>query len=622
MSRSVVRILNIVLVSAVLAAYNNCSASFHTSLASQSSPSIGGDQLSNDQQEVILGKQLYATNCAACHGPLESSSKKNANVARIGIAIDSQPAMSGLTILTDSQIRAIASSLSATVSEDSLACASAPDVGFVVMHRLNQFEYRNTIRSLTGVALSADASFPSEEISEFPNTAILLKTTAAQFDWYLNTAISVIDTVMASATLKAQIYTCDLSVATCWQNAIQAFASKAYRRPATSEEITQLRDLYQSLITKSATADVALGTVLQGILVSPQFLYRYNTLTDPANVAVRQKLNGYELASRISYFIWGDAPDATLVQKALAGELDNPAALKAEVARLLADARAGDNLSQNFFTYWLGLNEFKNRTPDPTKFPEFTTAVRSDMMTESRLFFRDLVTENHPLADLLSADFTYMNQNLSSFYGMGGVTGSAFQKVSLTGSLRSGALTHGSLMTVTSHSYGTSIVRRGAFIALNLQCIDIPAPPGGVGTFPPPNGRDSIRVRLEAHRSNPQCISCHATMDPPGFGLESYSAIGKLRTLDDEGFPLDTSGVLFNGKTFNNARQLASELTADRSFRRCGVRKLATFALGRTMNTYDQCTIDRIVNSAGTKTLQDIISEIIASDFFRSERGG
>ncbi len=604
-----------------LTLYNNC-APIHSSTQSILPTFIEPTDLTEQQELFFLGKTLYDNKCSQCHGPTESSTKKGRSANDIFSAIQSVPQMRIITNLSKNDIHAIAFALNYEEGDfEELACKNSPDVGSVAMHRLNYFEYRNTIRSVLGINLPIDPNFPPEEVAEFANTAVKLKISNQHMDWYLESALNVIDTLFSSNNLLQKFVDCDLNLDACRITALQLFTEKAFRRPAKVEEINHLISYNKSLIIQDMSQTEAMKLTFSSILISPQFLYRNTHLSQPNDVTVQEKLDNFELASRISYFLWGDVPDSTLLNKSITGQLDDSQELKSEIHRLLQNPKAVTHLSENFFSYWFGLHKFKSATPNPSLFPEFNELIRQDMITESRLYFQSLVKENGNLTMLLTKPKTYLNRNLAKYYNIPGSFDASFREVDLSSTSRLGILTHGSILTSTSHSSGTSIVRRGAFVALNLQCIEIASPPDGITALAPPNGQDSIRDRLEQHRSKPQCASCHKVMDPPGFGLENFNAAGQFRTLDDEGFPLDTQGELLSGDTFSNVRDLAELLSVDRNYKRCAIQKLSTFALGRNLQDFDSCTIEKIVNRAGDGTLEDIIFEIISSDSFMYERG-
>ncbi len=604
--------------------FNNCSPGFDSISSKKiSSQGLDGNGVSGISPSASSGSSLYEKKCAACHGPLITSTKLGADFSRIKSAILDIPQMASLSALTDKEVEAIAEALKEGAKNDTVACESAPDVGTVTMRRLNQFEYRNTIRSLTGVQLAPDSNFPTEENGEFPNNGRLLILNEQQFSWYMKTAAEVVNSMIDQESTRANAFRCFLTEEACWKKSISDFAARAYRRPASQDELNRLFAAYQKEMTQGSKETVAsLKIVLSGILLTPQFLYRNVNLSRPNDSAAKQALSQYEIATRMAYFIWGDQPDAQLFARASKNELSDAAVVKTEVLRMLADPRAGRNFGMNFFDYWMGTVDFSKSTPDQKVFPEFNESIRSSMKQETEKLFEEIVSTNRPLSELLTAEYSFLDERLAKFYGIPGVSGSNFVKTSLAGTNRVGALTHGSFLTVTSHSGGTSIVRRGGFIARRLQCIEVKSPPEGASTLPPPDGSKSIRDRLEYHRSIPQCASCHNIMDPPGFGLESFNAVGNYRTKDEEGFPLDTTGTLFDGSSFTSARELASILGNSEEFHRCGVSKMVTFALGRVLEDFDKCTVEKIKNRTKGKPISDVITEIILSDPFQYERGG
>jgi hypothetical protein len=315
-------------------------------------------------------------------------------------------------------------------------------------------------------------------------------------------------------------------------------------------------------------------------------------------------------------------PDDELMASAAAGRLGNEEELRSQVRRML-EHPAASALIDNFVEQWLQLRALREQHPSTAVFPEFDDALADSMMEETRLFMRDFIRGDRPFDQLLSAPFTYVDQRLAAHYGL--VTGDNphFRQVALTGSKRGGLLTQGSILTLTSFPTRTSPVRRGKWVLEQLLCSAPPPPPPGVGGLIPPSvDAPTVRKRLEQHRADPFCYSCHSVMDPIGFGLESFDAVGRLRN-EDNGHPVDASGVLPDGREFSNTAGLVQALQDDPRFVRCFVQKMFTYAIGRSPTATDQEFLDDLVArfaEAGYR-VPELIEELVVSRPFRFRRG-
>lgn len=421
---------------------------------------------------------------------------------------------------------------------------------------------------------------------------------------------------------------------------LSRFASRAYRRPATSAEVDRLVRIVADAESRGQKYEAGIQLALQAVLASPKFLFRLE-LDDRPESDDPRPLNEYQLASRLSYFLWSSLPDDELF--ALAGKQQLTANLDAQVGRMLQDPKA-KALVENFALQWLQLRRLAQFSPDPRLFPTFNERLRSAMLKETELFFEAIVKEDRPILDLLDADFTFLNETLARHYGIADtngnrvgpkptaprgqpIRGEQFVRVSLpAGSERGGLLTQASVLTVTSNPTRTSPVKRGRWVL--EQLLGTPPPP------PPPDVPEladnekavltgSLRQRMEQHRANPSCANCHARMDPLGFAFENYNAIGAFRAKDGD-FAIDPSGTLPDGKSFKGPAELKAILKEKKDlFARCLAEKMLTYALGRGLEYYDKPTLDRLQTAL---TRQDhkfsvLVSEIAKSDPFRLRRG-
>jgi hypothetical protein len=370
--------------------------------------------------------------------------------------------------------------------------------------------------------------------------------------------------------------------------------------------------------------DAAIELALQRLLVSPQFLFRIEA--DPPSVAAGAvyRVGDVELASRLSFFLWSSIPDDELLTVASRGRLSDPLELERQVRRMLVDPRASA-LPRNFGGQWLHLRNVRKAAPDPHLFPEFNENLREAFARETELLLQHQMREDRGVTELLTADYTFVNERLARYYGIPNVYGSHFRRVALEDDRRVGLLGHASVLTVTSDSTRTSPVRRGKWLLENLLGAPPPPPPPNVpalGENVAGKPAASVRARLEQHRRNPACASCHARMDPLGFALENFDAAGRWRT-DDAGVPVDASGVMPDGVAFNGPRELREALLGHRAeFVATVTERLLTYALGRGTEYYDVPAIRRILRESAPSDYRwsSLILGIVRSLPFQSKR--
>jgi hypothetical protein len=392
-----------------------------------------------------------------------------------------------------------------------------------------------------------------------------------------------------------RIFVCSQPTSNCARRIIEPLAHRAYRRPVTTNETDELVKLVEAAQARGNSFTDGIRLALEAVLVNPNFLFRIER--DPAGAAAVHPISDFELASRLSYFLWSSMPDDELLRLAEQNRLHLPEVLKAQTERLLADPRS-QSLADNFGGQWLQFRNLDVLKPDPQKFPEFDAGLRQAMRTETELFFAAIVREDRSILDFIDGRFTYLNERLAKHYGIEGVAGNEFRRVELDGRERSGVLTQASVLTVSSYPTRTSPVIRGKWVLENLLDTPPPPPPPDV---PPLNETAvgttvSLRQQLEQHRANAVCAGCHARMDPIGFGLENYDAIGRYRTSEGK-FPIDSSGTLPSGQSFSSAGELKSILRNDpRNFTRALSGKLLTYALGRGLEPYDRAALSTIIS--------------------------
>jgi hypothetical protein len=401
---------------------------------------------------------------------------------------------------------------------------------------------------------------------------------------------------------------------------IERFATRAFRRAVRNEEVDRLV-LFDDLAGQNGERfEKGIQLAVTAILCSPNFLFRVEADGRPFKPDQARPLNQYEVASRLSYFLWSSMPDEELFGLARQGKLKDGPILEAQVRRMIQDPKA-QALVENFAGQWLQLRNLRSFSPDPKLFPGFTEELRDAMETESELFFSSILTEERSIFDFLDADDTFLNETLASHYGIPGIRGKHFRKVQLPNGRRGGLITQASVLSVTSNPTRTSPVKRGKWILEQLLGTPPPPAPPNVPELEEQEGMltGSLRERMEQHRRDPNCATCHERMDPLGFGLENYNAIGAWRDQDGP-YPIDASGTLPSGKSFAGPEELKT-LLLDRAddFARNLTEKLMTYALGRGLETSDRCVVDRIVEilTQEEDTLTRLITEIVKSDPFQ-----
>ncbi len=408
----------------------------------------------------------------------------------------------------------------------------------------------------------------------------------------------------ADTPSRRRIFVCEPARAAdeeaCAARILETLARRAFRRPATGGDLEALLAFYRE---GRAEGDFRAGVrrALESILVDPEFLFRIERDPPGAAPGTAYRLRGVELAARLSFFLWASIPDDELLEAAVTGRLSDPDGLEAQVRRMLADERAG-TLVTNFAAQWLHLRRMRTVAPDVNAFPAFDENLRAALIRETELFVTSQLREDRGVVELLTADYTFVDERLARHYGIPGVYGPRFRRVRWTDGRRRGLLGHGSILTVTSLATRTSPVVRGKWILENVLGAPPPPPPPDVPELPERAGGGeaaSLRARLEAHRANPACSACHARMDPLGFALENFDAVGRWRETDGGGVPIDASGALPGGAVFDGAAGLRGVLRGRRGeFVAAFTEKLLTYAIGRGVEHYDRPAVRAIVREA------------------------
>ncbi len=398
------------------------------------------------------------------------------------------------------------------------------------------------------------------------------------------------------------------------------FMTRAYRRPATDDEMNRLMEIYLKFRQLGDSYEDSVKVCMQAVLVNPNFLFRVE-LDSATTTAKARDLGGYELASRLSYFLWNTMPDDRLFQLAASGELLKEPILRTEVLRMIGDPKA-ETFFQNFSTQWLQTGRLEEFSPDPAMFPGFDSPLRHDLEQEVTWFFADMIRENRPAMEFFTSDYTFLNRRLASHYRIPGAFDDSFRRVDVSAQNRGGVLGMGAILSVTSNPTRTSPVKRGKFVMEQVLGTPPPPPPPNVGVLEEDKAAitaKTVRERLEQHRADPSCASCHKPLDAYGFSLENYDAVGRWRTQDGP-FPVDTKGDLPDGRVIASPRDLKSYIvTRQDDVLRSLTEKILTYAVGRGLTATDYCEITDLIARVKKRggRMQPLIEEIVVSNAFR-----
>lgn len=504
---------------------------------------------------------------------------------------------------------------------------NANNPGRVVIRRLSHSEYQYSVKQLTGVDYDAKNKFPADGsggagFDNFPSTLFL---TPLKMERYYDAADEIMDKAYASSEqwrqmvptsykesifrklfnwvmriFKGPDFGMDRPVKAA-EDIIMPFASNAFRRFLEPNERESYINLFKEVYSGTTTGnrfDVAMMETFKAILISPNFLYRFEE-EQPVNHPYA--LSAFELASRLSFFLWSSLPDKELYEVAYRDDLHDPEVLQAQVRRMLKDPRAR-RLSESISTQWFGITKLKEGSPvDPERFPEFTTEVREAMYNELVEYFHHVMTESRNFLDLLDSDYTFLNETLANHYGIDGVVGEEMRRVGLTDRNRGGVLGMGSVLTATSLPLRTSPVLRGKWVLEEILGTPAPPPPPDAGELSEEEaGAEdaSIKDLLVLHRSKPECQSCHQKMDPIGFGLENFDPVGRWRESYGKGELIVAWDTLSTGEVFRSPAELKDILVDKKEmFARNLTEKLFTYAIGRRVEFKDELFVKELMDN-------------------------
>ena len=496
--------------------------------------------------------------------------------------------------------------------------------GYVMSRRLTRAEYVNTIRDLLGVEPKVEQLLPADGGGGegFDTDGDALFTSAISIEKYLQAADMSLSAALPDDASLARLHLlqpgAEMSNELAARRCIALFAARAYRRPVDDAEVEKLFAFYQRAASRGDSFSASLRLAFKATLISPNFLFLAEPIPSTDGV---HTLDDYPLASRLSYFLWSSMPDDELFVLARQGKLQNEHLLRQQIRRMLLDPKA-KALAQNFSVQWLGIASLGSGVrPDPHRFPQFDDDLAAAERDELVCFVDSIFREDRSLLDLVNADYTFVNAPLAKLYGIPNVAGDAMRRVSVSPE-RGGVMSMAAVLTTTSYPLRTSPVLRGKWVMESILGERVPPPPPSVPSLPQddhqPDGLP-FRARLEAHRNNPECAGCHSKMDPLGFGLENFDAIGRWRTSDGSN-PIDSSGVLPSGERFAGPVELKKLLLNRRdAFLAHLSRKMLGYALGRELNRFDKCVLTDMKDAlAGSDDRpQAMIETIVLSKPFR-----
>jgi hypothetical protein len=541
-----------------------------------------------------------------CYG---ESSTRTSGSSLPSLGLPDEPPISG-----------VPGELSACTGQETL------EPGPTVIRRLNRVEFDNTVLDLFGATLLGNLvnpakDFPPEEVElGFDNNGRALTVTPRLAEDFMKAAEAI------SRRVTEQLPTllnCDPAVtgeAVCARQFAQSFGVKAWRRPLAAAELTRLMGVYNTARASSPFA-ASIQRMIEVFLQSPRFLYRVELGVSESGTRAL-KLDSWEVASRLSYLLWESMPDAALIAAARAGELTTRDQVSAQARRMLKDPRNRHRrMVSRFHSQWLGLEDLDSVEKDPTLFPEFAATLPL-LRQESEIYFDRMIwEENANLRTLLTSPTTYLSSGLAAFYGVGGPSTSAFERVTLDPSRRAGFLTQGGLLALNSNPNQTNPVRRGLLIREQLLCNRPPPPPDNVDIKPPdPSPELTTRERFAEHRSNALCAGCHALMDPLGLPFEHFDAVGKWQDIE-AGKPIDATGEIKGTDVdgpVNGAVELVARLAESRQVRRCAMVQWFRFSHGRAETEAEACNLEKLEKAfvASSLSIPELLVAITQTDAF------
>lgn len=625
----VIRIVPVTVAVLTLSLHSSCRAEPRD----QDEPALRADAEKTFKKQVQPFVKKYCFSChdtrpeaginlqAALSNPGTTSSFLHWKKAVANVKVHDMPPADADKIPTDNERQQFIESIG------NLKYLAPRDPGLFVIRRLSKTEYGNTLHELYGVDQSIVEGLPEEVGGE----GFLNSISPLQSELFLDIANKVVDQVVspegkAPTEIQKRLFGDIPSSGADLRNAAReiarGLARDAYRRPPTEAELDVLVDVFDLARKNNLDDTASLGLMLKAVLVSPQFLF----ITPGTEVDSKESivpLDDYQLASRLSYLLWSAPPDAELSTLADRGELHKPEVLRAQVERLLQHDRSRA-LFDSFGAQWLGIGGLESQTFDPDIFPQMTPMLRKSMFEEARMFFQSIVRENQSVFRFVDSDYTFLNEPLAKLYGLEqSVQGPKMRRVKLQNPNRGGILGMPATLATTSFPNRTSPVRRGVWVLEQVLGERVPPPPPDVPELEEQEHKSveglTLRQRTELHQSEPTCANCHKLLDPIGFGLENFDAIGRWRDKNDVGIAIDSAGKLPTGESFSTPAELKSILAQRKAdLGRNLTERLMAYAVGRQLEGYDEVVIDQLMEklSQDNFRVRTIIIEVITSFLF------
>lgn len=508
--------------------------------------------------------------------------------------------------------------------------AAAVASGYKAIHQLNANEYNATVADVLQTTLRpANGSWRVYELNGFDNMADVQIVDADQYQRYFDAAFALADDAFANANFKAKYLTCAGADDACVSGIIGSLGLHLFRRPLAASEIANYKAVYTTAQGQGEAHAGALKYVLASLLSSSEFLYRMEFDPNPAS-AERHSLSPYELATRLSYFLWSSAPDDALLAVAADTSLTKDETITAAVDRMLADPTRAPRFVENFYGQWLGGRRVADHAVSPEVYQSWNPALASSLAQEMYAYFADFLKTDRSWLEFLTADENFVDAPLAALYGMPAPSGSGLQKVQVTSDKRAGFLGLGGFLAQSSLDRRTSPTLRGRWIMINLLCTHPPAPPQNVPKIEVAAGatdlsKGNVRAVLEKHRANPTCAGCHALFDPYGLPLEQFDGIGAFRSTYADGSTIVPDTTLVDGTELKGLGELADSLTKDPRFKQCIADNMYSYGLGRVLNDTDRGVLDGIQrqwnNDKDVPSIRRLVDAIVLDQSFRSRSG-
>lgn len=542
--------------------------------------------------------------------------------------LDGTDPMNGLAGPSSGSNTSTGGSGSTAGSSPSGGTATQTAPGFKSIHRLNNSEYNATVADVLKTKLQpANGAWRVYELNGFDNVADVQIVDVDQYQRFFDAAGTLADDVFTNADFRSAYLTCATSDDACVNGLIGNLGLHLFRRPLAASEVANYKAVYAAAQGQGQNHESSLKHVLRALLSSSEFLYRMEFDPNPAS-GERHPLSGYELATRLSYFLWSSAPDDSMLAAAADSSITSDAVIKATVDRLLKDGTKAPRFVENFYGQWLGARRVADHAVAPDVYKSWNPELAGSLAQEMYAYFADFLNNDKSWMEFLTADENFVNAPLATLYGMQAPAGTGLTKVTNTTDKRLGFLGLGGFLAQSSLDRRTSPTLRGRWIMINLLCTHPPSPPENVPKIEVAAGmtdlsKGNVRAVLEKHRTDPNCATCHTLFDPYGLPLEQFDGIGAYRTAYADGSAVDPSTPLSNGSSLNGLDELATYLSADPRFKQCVADNMFGYGLGRITSEADRSALDDIQKSWGSDvpTLRRLIQAIVLAPSFRTRSG-